>query len=160
MFGAMPRLLHHPKFSSRPFRLHVRALDVSLVHVARWRIFLTRNPTCSGERSSSPRRAEARFRCRGGYIGLQPSQLVKVLPMSPTYQSSPRAGFNRNFLITSHDDLQMVTRIPYPATVPKYCAVASEVATMEFLRSSGCLFPRCPDTHLRRTTRWRPSTSL
>lgn len=31
----------------------------------------------------------------------------------------------------------MVARIPYPATVPKYYAVASEVATMDFLRFSG-----------------------
>jgi len=36
----------------------------------------------------------------------------------------------------------MVARIPYPATVPKYYAVASEVATMEFLRSSGLPVPQ------------------
>jgi hypothetical protein len=36
----------------------------------------------------------------------------------------------------------MVTRIPYPATVPKYYAVASEVGTMEFLRSSGLPVPQ------------------
>ena len=36
----------------------------------------------------------------------------------------------------------MVARIPYPATVPKYYAVASEVATMEFLRSSGLHVPQ------------------
>ena len=36
----------------------------------------------------------------------------------------------------------MVARIPYPVTVPKYYAVASEVATMEFLRSSGLPVPR------------------
>ena len=36
----------------------------------------------------------------------------------------------------------MVARIPYPSTVPKYYAVASEVATMDYLRSSGLPVPR------------------
>ena len=35
----------------------------------------------------------------------------------------------------------MVARIPYPITVPKYYAVASEVATIEYLRSSGLPAP-------------------
>ena len=35
------------------------------------------------------------------------------------------------------DDFQLVARIPYPVTVPKSYAVASEAATMDFLRSSG-----------------------
>ncbi|KAI0760749.1 protein kinase subdomain-containing protein PKL/CAK/Fmp29 [Fomes fomentarius] len=50
-------------------------------------------------------------------------------------------GFNRTFLITMLDGFQMVARIPYPATVPKYYAVASEVATMAFLRSTGMPIP-------------------
>ncbi|KAJ7202551.1 protein kinase subdomain-containing protein PKL CAK Fmp29 [Mycena pura] len=44
-------------------------------------------------------------------------------------------GFNRIFLITMRDGFRMVARIPYPATTPKYLAVASEVATLAFLRS-------------------------
>lgn len=36
----------------------------------------------------------------------------------------------------------MVARIPYPVTIPKYFAVASEVATMSFLRSSGLPIPK------------------
>jgi len=36
----------------------------------------------------------------------------------------------------------MVARIPYPAMVPKYYAVASEVATMDFLRSSWLPTPK------------------
>ncbi|KAF7364019.1 Protein kinase subdomain-containing protein PKL/CAK/Fmp29 [Mycena sanguinolenta] len=51
-------------------------------------------------------------------------------------------GFNRTFLITMRGGFQMVARIPYPATVPKYYAVASEVATMAFLRSSGLPIPK------------------
>ncbi len=50
-------------------------------------------------------------------------------------------GHNRIFLITMRDGFQMVARIPYPATVPKYHAVASEAATMAFLRSSGLPIP-------------------
>ncbi|KAI0044477.1 kinase-like protein [Auriscalpium vulgare] len=51
-------------------------------------------------------------------------------------------GFNRTFLITLRDGQQIVARIPYPMTVPKYYAVASEVATIEYLRSSGLPVPR------------------
>jgi hypothetical protein len=50
-------------------------------------------------------------------------------------------GFNRTFLITMRGGFQMVARIPYPITVPKYFAVASEVATMALLRSSGLPIP-------------------
>ncbi|KAH9942760.1 protein kinase subdomain-containing protein PKL CAK Fmp29 [Amylocystis lapponica] len=50
-------------------------------------------------------------------------------------------GFNRTFLITMRDNFQMVARIPYPATIPKKLAVASEVATMALLRSSGLPIP-------------------
>ena len=41
-------------------------------------------------------------------------------------------GFNRTFLITMRNGFQMVARIPYTVTAPKYFAVASEVATMAF----------------------------
>ncbi|KAG7088308.1 hypothetical protein E1B28_012318 [Marasmius oreades] len=51
-------------------------------------------------------------------------------------------GFNRTFLISMRGDFQMVARIPYPATVPKYYAVASEVATMALLCSSGLPIPK------------------
>ena len=37
---------------------------------------------------------------------------------------------------------QMVACIPYPVTVPKYYAIASEVATMALLRSSGLPIPK------------------
>ncbi|KAG6877990.1 hypothetical protein C0993_001195 [Termitomyces sp. T159_Od127] len=39
----------------------------------------------------------------------------------------------------------MVARIPYPVTVPKFYAIASEVATMRFLRSSGLPVPKVYD---------------
>ncbi|KZT08926.1 protein kinase subdomain-containing protein PKL/CAK/Fmp29 [Laetiporus sulphureus 93-53] len=54
-------------------------------------------------------------------------------------------GFNRTFLITMHGGFEMVARIPYPVTVPKFYAIASEVATMRFLRSSGLPVPEVYD---------------
>ncbi|KAH9851402.1 protein kinase subdomain-containing protein PKL/CAK/Fmp29 [Lenzites betulinus] len=50
-------------------------------------------------------------------------------------------GFNRVFLITMRDGFRMVARIPYLTTAPKYFAVASEAATMVFLRDSGLPVP-------------------
>ncbi|PPQ92084.1 hypothetical protein CVT25_008265 [Psilocybe cyanescens] len=58
-----------------------------------------------------------------------------------TFVKLAEGGFNRSFLITMHDGFEMVARIPYPVTVPKYYALASEVATMRFLRSSGLPVP-------------------
>ncbi|KAJ7628338.1 kinase-like domain-containing protein [Roridomyces roridus] len=51
-------------------------------------------------------------------------------------------GFNRVFLITMHDGFQMIARIPYPVLVPKFHAIASEVATMGFLRAHGLPVPK------------------
>lgn len=51
-------------------------------------------------------------------------------------------GFNRIFLITMVDGFQMIARIPYPVTEPKFYAVASEVATMAFLRANGLPVPK------------------
>ncbi|KAF9490355.1 hypothetical protein BDN71DRAFT_193600 [Pleurotus eryngii] len=44
-----------------------------------------------------------------------------------------------------HDGFEMVARIPYPITVPKFYTIASEVATMRFLRSSGLPVPEVYD---------------
>ncbi|KAL5523379.1 hypothetical protein ACEPAF_1646 [Sanghuangporus sanghuang] len=68
-------------------------------------------------------------------VGRSPADVVNLSKLA-------EGGFNRTFLITLRDDFQMVARIPYPSTVPKYYAVASEVATMEFLRSSGLPVPQ------------------
>ncbi|KAL0957922.1 hypothetical protein HGRIS_000103 [Hohenbuehelia grisea] len=50
-------------------------------------------------------------------------------------------GFNRIFLITMRDGFRMVARIPYPHTTPTYLAVASEVATLVYLRAAGLPTP-------------------
>ncbi|KAI0084605.1 protein kinase subdomain-containing protein PKL/CAK/Fmp29 [Irpex rosettiformis] len=68
-------------------------------------------------------------------VGRNPADVVKISKLA-------EGGFNRTFLITLADDFQMVARVPYPATVPKHYAVASEAATVEFLRSSGLPVPK------------------
>ncbi|OAL43944.1 hypothetical protein IQ07DRAFT_616089 [Pyrenochaeta sp. DS3sAY3a] len=41
-----------------------------------------------------------------------------------------------------HDGFQLVGRIPYPTTKPKQLVIASEVATMDFLRMNGIPVPK------------------
>ncbi|KAG5349712.1 hypothetical protein C0989_002210, partial [Termitomyces sp. Mn162] len=62
-----------------------------------------------------------------------------------TFVKLAEGGFNRSFLITMRDGFEMVARIPYLITVPKFYAIASEVATMRFLRSSGLPVPEVYD---------------
>ncbi|KAF7794383.1 hypothetical protein EIP86_005517 [Pleurotus ostreatoroseus] len=62
-----------------------------------------------------------------------------------TFVKLAEGGFNRTFLITMRDGFKMVARIPYPVTVPKFYAFASEVATMRFLRASGLPVPEVYD---------------
>ncbi|KAF2126260.1 hypothetical protein P153DRAFT_347351 [Dothidotthia symphoricarpi CBS 119687] len=57
------------------------------------------------------------------------------------FEKLGEGGFNRTFLITMHDGFQFVGRIPYPVTEPKHLVIASEVATMDFLRSHGIPVP-------------------
>lgn len=68
-------------------------------------------------------------------VNQNPSNIVSLSKLA-------EGGFNRTFLITLRDNFQMVARIPYPVTVPKFYAVASEVATVELLRSSGLPVPK------------------
>ncbi|EME87859.1 uncharacterized protein MYCFIDRAFT_205819 [Pseudocercospora fijiensis CIRAD86] len=51
-------------------------------------------------------------------------------------------GFNRVFELTLNDGHQIIARLPYPSTQPASLAVASEVATMDFVRSHGVPTPR------------------
>ncbi len=62
-----------------------------------------------------------------------------------TFVKLAEGGFNRTFLITMYGGFEMVARIPYSVTVPKFYAIASEVATMRFLRSSGLPIPEVYD---------------
>ena len=59
-----------------------------------------------------------------------------------------------------HDGFRMVARIPYQLTEPKYHLVASEVATMDFLRSSGLPIPEIYGYSPVADNATRPSISL
>ncbi|KAB8277333.1 kinase-like domain-containing protein [Aspergillus minisclerotigenes] len=58
------------------------------------------------------------------------------------FEKLAEGGFNRSFKITMRDGFQFVARIPYPVTEPKFLVVASEVATIDFLRSHGIPVPK------------------
>jgi hypothetical protein len=51
-------------------------------------------------------------------------------------------GFNRVFDISFKDGSSILARLPYPSTVPRRLAVASEVATLAFVRAHGIPAPR------------------
>lgn len=51
-------------------------------------------------------------------------------------------GFNRTFEISMHDGYRGIARLPYPMTVPKGLATASEVATIDFVRNHGVPVPK------------------
>ncbi|KAB8259430.1 kinase-like domain-containing protein [Aspergillus pseudonomiae] len=57
------------------------------------------------------------------------------------FEKLAEGGFNRSFLITMRDNFQFVARIPYPVIQPKSLLIASQVATMDFLRSHGLPVP-------------------
>ncbi|KAJ7602896.1 protein kinase subdomain-containing protein PKL/CAK/Fmp29 [Roridomyces roridus] len=61
-------------------------------------------------------------------VGRSPSDILSLTKLA-------EGGFNRSFLITMHDGFQMVARIPYPYNRPSYHLLASEVATMDYLRT-------------------------
>jgi hypothetical protein len=52
------------------------------------------------------------------------------------------SGFNRTLELTMKDGFQLIARLPYPSTQPKRLAVASEVATMDLVRSHGIPVPK------------------
>jgi len=112
-------------------------MGVSFVHVILWGIYLTRNLICL---VSTMFRAQTCLQRRWptSTCGrVRPDDIVDLKKLA-------EGGFNRSFLITMRDGFQIVARIPYPATTPKYFAVASEVTTMALLRSSG---PPVPEVY-------------
>ncbi|KAI0330147.1 hypothetical protein GY45DRAFT_1354116 [Cubamyces sp. BRFM 1775] len=77
---------------------------------------------------------KALSRLAAGSVGQDPEDVV-------SFDKLAEGGFNRAFVITLRDGRQVVARVPYPMTVPNYYAVASEVATTEYLRSYGIPIP-------------------
>lgn len=59
-----------------------------------------------------------------------------------SFRKLGEGGFNRTFLIALATGFQLVARIPYPLVASKAYALASEVATMDFLRSQGLPIPK------------------
>ena len=57
------------------------------------------------------------------------------------FEKLAEGGFNRCFKVTMRTGFEFVARIPYPVTEPKSLLVASEVATIDFLRSHGLPVP-------------------
>ena len=51
-------------------------------------------------------------------------------------------GFNKVFEITMDDGTAVLARLPFPSTMPRRLAVASEVATIDFVRAHGVPTPR------------------
>lgn len=62
--------------------------------------------------------------------------LVKKLAEGSSY---------RIFESTFRDGLKVIARLPYPCTIPRKYGIASEVATMEFLRIHGLPLPKVLD---------------
>jgi hypothetical protein len=71
------------------FQLHVRTVDVSLIHVVLWRLCLTRNLICSASTMLFAMQSADVFSMSMDYVNLQRSPFIGVLIISPTCQSSP-----------------------------------------------------------------------
>jgi aminoglycoside phosphotransferase (APT) family kinase protein len=74
-------------------------------------------------------------------VDLQRRQVNRSPDSIVRLEKLAEGGLNRTFLITMRCGLRMVVRIPHPAKIPKYFAVANEVATMALLRSFGLPIP-------------------
>jgi len=59
-----------------------------------------------------------------------------------SFEKLAEGGFNRTFLITMRDGFQFVGRVPYTVTEPKNFVIASEVATVDYLRSHNIPVPQ------------------
>ncbi|KAL4889177.1 kinase-like domain-containing protein [Aspergillus ambiguus] len=67
--------------------------------------------------------------------GHAPSDVVTISKLS-------EGGFNRVFQIHFKDGQSVIARLPYPSTTPEHYTVASEVATLDYLRLHGIRTPK------------------
>ena len=58
------------------------------------------------------------------------------------FEKLAEGGFNRTFLVSMRDGYKLVVRIPYTSTEPRQLLVASEAATLDYLRSNGLPVPK------------------
>lgn len=59
-----------------------------------------------------------------------------------TFSKLSEGGFNRVFQATFSDGKCVIARLPYPSTAPEHYTVASEVATLDYLRLHGIRTPK------------------
>ncbi|CAO2655038.1 Nn.00g117710.m01.CDS01 [Neocucurbitaria sp. VM-36] len=59
-----------------------------------------------------------------------------------SFRKMAEGGFNRVFDMSMKDGSSILARLPYPSTLPRHLAVASEVATLDFARAHGIPTPR------------------
>ncbi|KAL5115273.1 hypothetical protein ACEQ8H_006865 [Pleosporales sp. CAS-2024a] len=59
-----------------------------------------------------------------------------------SFRKIGEGGFNRVIDISMKDGSSVLARLPYPSTLPRRLAVASEVATLAFVRAHGIPTPR------------------
>ncbi len=71
-------------------------------------------------------------------VGLPRTDIVLVTKIA-------EGGSYRIFEATFRDGLKVIARLPYPCTIPRKYGIASEVATMEFLRIHGIPIPKILD---------------
>ncbi|KAI9726659.1 MAG: hypothetical protein M1834_008972 [Cirrosporium novae-zelandiae] len=71
-------------------------------------------------------------------VGLPRTDLDHVIKLA-------EGGSYRIFEATFRDGLKVIARLPYPCTIPRKYGIASEVATMEFLRIHGIPVPKVLD---------------
>lgn len=104
------------------------------------RLCLTRNPTFSindALRHEEHRRVfniNGLSRLTAESVDRSPDDII-------SFEKLAKGGFNCTFLITMHDNFQLIACILYLVTVPKPYIVASEVTTMDFLCSFGLPIP-------------------
>jgi hypothetical protein len=71
-------------------------------------------------------------------VGLSSTDIVLVTKIV-------EGGSYRIFEATFRDESKVIARLPYPCSIPRKYGIASEVATMEFLRIHGIPIPKILD---------------
>ncbi|KAF7125526.1 hypothetical protein CNMCM5793_001765 [Aspergillus hiratsukae] len=82
------------------------------------------------------------FRLAERYLQFDIPALIKVIATASGHGTSDivsfykmtEGGFNRLFQATFTDGKHVIARLPYPSTAPEHYTVASEAATLEYLR--------------------------
>ena len=130
----------HGASGERTLPLHRRPFPVGLLHL----ISSLSNSYCDILSANEARRLRERSRIFDipGLFAIVARTLKCELGEIVDLRKLGEGGLNRTFLVTLQDDFKLVARIPYPILTPKAYAYASEVATMDFLRSKGLPIPK------------------